>query len=68
MQTKTTIQTRIAELEQCLDDFPLHPNKTAMDTEITSLYNLLENEAYEIDNRTIERDTFDIRDLNFYEV
>ncbi len=29
MQTKTTIQAQIAAIEQCLDDFPSHSNKTA---------------------------------------
>lgn len=54
-------QNKIAELEQWLRDNPNHENRTTIETDLRKL-----KEAQ--NERPIERDTFDIRELNIYDV
>jgi hypothetical protein len=49
-------KNRTAELEQWLKDNPNHPNRTIIETDLRKL----------TEERTYERDTFDIREHNFH--
>lgn len=52
---------KIAELEQWLRDNPNHENRTIIETDLRKL-------KEESIPRTYERDTFDLREHNFYNV
>ena len=54
-------KNKIAELERWLRDNPNHENRTTIETDLRKL-----KEAQ--NERPIERDTFDIRELNIYDV
>ncbi|AOW08716.1 hypothetical protein [Flavobacterium gilvum] len=54
-------QNKITELEQWLRDNPNHPNRI----EIAADLRKLKEESIP---RTVERDTFDLREHNFYNV
>ena len=54
-------QNKIAELEHWLIDNPEHESRTLIETDLRKL-----KEAQ--DERPIERDTFDFRELNLYDV
>lgn len=54
-------KNKIAELEQWLRDNPNHENRTMIETDLRKL---TESQA----GRTYERDTFDLREHNFYSV
>ena len=54
-------KNKIAELEQWLRDNPDHGTRTTIETDLRKL-----KEAQT--DRPIERDTFDLREHNFYDV
>lgn len=54
-------KNKIAVLEQWLQDNPNHANRTTIETDLRKL-------KEERHSRTIERDTFDLREHNFYSV
>jgi len=55
----TTEQTnKITELEQWLQDNPNHPDRTTVETDLRHLK----------ESVPVERDTFDLREHNFYNV
>lgn len=67
-------QNKIAELEQWLRDNPNHENRVIIESDLRKLLTIPspalpfgEGGATE-SIRTYERDTFDLRELNFYEV
>lgn len=51
---------KIAELEQWLRDNPNHENRTIIETDLRKL------KEDQQESRTIERDTFDLREHQFY--
>jgi hypothetical protein len=52
-------QNKIAELEQWLRDNPNHENRTVIETDLRKL-------TEKQNRRPLERDTFDLREHNFY--
>jgi hypothetical protein len=54
-------KNKITELEQWLRDNPNHANRTIIETDLRKL-------KEEQLGRTYERDTFDLREHNFYSV
>jgi hypothetical protein len=54
-------KNKISELEQWLRDNPNHANRTTIETDLRKL----KEEQF---GRTHERDTFDLREHNFYNV
>lgn len=54
-------QTKITELEQWLQDNPNHPDRTTIEAD---LRRLIETEI----SIPVERDTFDFRNYNIYDV
>lgn len=54
-------QNKIADLEQWLKDNPNHPDRTTVETDLRKLQEVNTPRAY-------ERDTFDLREHNFYSV
>jgi hypothetical protein len=54
-------KNKIAELEQWLRDNPNHANRTIIETDLRKL-------TEQQQGRTYERDTFDLRNYNFYNV
>jgi len=59
--TAQQIFNKIAELEQWLRDNPNHENRTIIESDLRKL-------REQSTPRTIERDTFDLREYNFYNV
>ncbi len=59
--TPQQIQNKIADLEQWLRDNPNHENRTTIETDLRKL-------KEQTNHRTHERDTFDLREHNFYNV
>lgn len=53
---------KITELEQWLRDNPNHENRTIIETDLRKL------KEDQQESRPIERDTFDLREHNFYNV
>ncbi|RTY64384.1 hypothetical protein EKL95_14490 [Flavobacterium sp. LB2P53] len=54
-------KNKIAELEQWLRDNPNHANRTIIETDLRKL-------TEQQQGRTYERDTFDLRNYNIYNV
>lgn len=54
-------KNKIAELEQWLRDNPNHVNRTTIETDLRKLKDQQQG-------RTFERDTFDLRNYNIYNV
>jgi hypothetical protein len=52
---------KIAELEQWLRDNPNHDNRTVIETDLRKI-------KEQEDSWPVERDTFDLRELNLYDV
>lgn len=50
---------KIAQLKEWLRDNPNHPDRTTVETDLRKLKE---------ESRPIERDTFDLREHNFYNV
>jgi outer membrane PBP1 activator LpoA protein len=52
-------KNKISELEQWLQDNPNHPSRTIIETDLRRI-------KEQPQERPIERDTFDLREHNFY--
>ena len=59
--TPQQIKNKIAELEQWLRDNPNHVNRTIIEADLRKL-------TEQQQGRTFERDTFDLRNYNIYNV
>jgi hypothetical protein len=66
MQTKYDLILKITELEFWLQNNPNHPDWLLLYDQLETAEKQLE--ACRAEERIFERDTFDIRDLNIYEV